>query len=102
MIYVIVTIEVKPGKREEFLAEFHRNMLKVRTEKGCIEYGPAVDLKTDITAQMPHRENTVTILEKWESLSALQAHIATPHMAEYQARVKDLLASRSLQILEPK
>jgi quinol monooxygenase YgiN len=102
MIYVIVTLELKPGKREEFLAEFHRNMTRVRTEKGCIEYGPAVDLKTDIKAQMPYRENTVTILEKWESLSALQAHMATPQMAEYQARVKDLLASRSLQILEPK
>ncbi len=102
MIYVIATLEVKPGKREAFLAEFHRNMPKVRAEKGCIEYGPTVDLQTDIKAQMPFRENTVTILEKWESLQALKAHIVTPHMTEYQERVKDLLASRSLQILEPK
>ena len=34
MIYVIATLEVKPGKREAFLAEFHRNMPKVRAEKG--------------------------------------------------------------------
>ena len=72
MIYVIATVEVKPGKREAFLAEFHRNIPTVRAEKGCIEYGPAVDLKTEIKAQIPIRENVVTAVEKRESLQALQ------------------------------
>ncbi len=102
MIYVIATIEVKPGKREAFLAEFHRTVPRVRAEKGCIEYGPTVDLKTEIKTQLPLRENTVTIVEKWESLQALQTHLTTPHMAEYRERVKDLVASVTLQVLEPK
>jgi len=102
MIYVVVTIEVKPGKREAFLAEFHKNLPNVRAEKGCIEYGPAVDLKTEIKAQIPLRENVVTVVEKWESLPALQAHLAAPHMATYRERVKDYVAGVTLQILEPK
>jgi quinol monooxygenase YgiN len=102
MIYVIATIEVKPGKREPFLAEFHRNMPNVRAEKGCIEYGPTVDLRTDIRAQVPPRENTVTIVEKWESLQALQAHLQAPHMGQYRERVKDIIASVTLQVLEPR
>ena len=102
MIYVIATVEVKPGKREAFLAEFHRNVPNVRAEKGCIEYGPAVDLKTEIKAQIPLRENTVTIVEQWESLQALQAHLLAPHMATYREQVKDFVASVSLQVLEPK
>ena len=53
MIYVIATIEVKPGKRDAFLAEFHRNVPNVLAEKGCIEYGPTVDVKTEIKAQIP-------------------------------------------------
>ncbi len=102
MIYVIATIEVRPGKREAFLAEFHRNMPNVRAEKGCIQYGPTVDLKTDIKAQIPLRENTVTIIEKWESLQALQTHLQAPHMGEYRERVKDILAGLTLQVLEPR
>jgi quinol monooxygenase YgiN len=102
MIFVIATIEVKPGKREAFLAEFHKNMPNVRAEKGCIEYGPSVDAKTDIKAQIPLRENVVTIVEKWESLDALHAHLAAPHMATYRERVKDLVVGVTLQILEPR
>jgi quinol monooxygenase YgiN len=102
MIFVIATIEVKPGKREAFLAEFHKNMPNVRGEKGCLEYGPTVDLKTDIKAQIPLRESVVTVVEKWESLQALQAHLLAPHMATYRERVKDYVAGVTLQILEPK
>lgn len=102
MIHVIVTIELKPGKREAFLAEFYANLPKVRAEKGCIEYGAAVDTPTDIAAQIPLRENVVIILEKWETLEALKAHLAAPHMAEYRPKVKDLVVGSSFQILEPK
>ena len=102
MIFVIATIEVKPGKREAFLAEFNRNVPNVRAERGCLEYGPTVDAKTDIKAQIPLRENVVTIVEKWESLQALHAHLVAPHMAAYRERVKDYVAGTTLQILEPK
>ena len=102
MIFVIATIEVKPGKREAFLAEFNRNVPNVRAEKGCVEYGPTVDAKTDIKAQIPLRENVVTIVEKWEGLQALHAHLAAPHMVAYRERVKDYVVGTTLQILEPK
>jgi len=101
MVFVIATIEVKPGKRDAFLAEFHKLMPKVHAEKGCIEYGPALDAKTDIKAQIPMRETVVTIMEKWESLKALQAHLAAPHMGEYREAVKDIVKGVTLQILQP-
>jgi quinol monooxygenase YgiN len=102
MIFVIATIEVKPGKREAFLAEFNKNVPNVRAEKGCLEYAPTVDAKTDIKAQIPLRENVVTIVEKWESLQALHAHLVAPHMATYRERVKDYVVGATLQILDPK
>jgi quinol monooxygenase YgiN len=102
MIYVIATVEVKAGKREAFLAEFHKNVPNVHAEKGCIEYGPTVDATTDIKAQIPRRESVVTIVEKWESLQALHAHLAAPHMAVYRERVKDIVVGVTLQILDPK
>ena len=41
------------------------------------------------------------ILEKWESLDHLNAHLAADHMDEYREKVKDLVVGVSLQILEP-
>ncbi len=101
MIHVIATVEVKPGKRDALLEEFRKNVPNVRAEKGCIEYGPTLDAKTDIKAQIAYRENVVTIVERWENLEALKAHLATPHMASYRERTKDLVVKVALQILQP-
>ena len=101
MIHVIATIEVAAGKRNDFLAEFRRIVPQVRAETGCIEYGPAVDLAADLAVPVPLRENVAVILEKWESLDALKAHMVAPHMQDYRVRVKDLVARVQLQVLEP-
>jgi quinol monooxygenase YgiN len=101
MIHVIATIEVKPGKREAFLAEFHRIVPLVHAEAGCIEYGPTVDVASGLLVQGPLRENIAVIVEKWASLDALKAHTQAPHMADYRIAVKDLVVSVQLQILRP-
>jgi quinol monooxygenase YgiN len=101
MIHVIATINIKAGKRAAFLAEFHRIVPLVHAEAGCIEYGPTVDVPSGITVQGPLRENVAVIIEKWQSLDALKAHMHAPHMAEYRVRVKDYVESVQLQILAP-
>ena len=101
MIHVIAAIEVVEGKRDEFLEAFHELMPKVHEEKGCIEYGPTIDVPTDIGAQDPPRDNVVTILEKWDDVEALKAHLAAPHMGEYREKVRNLVAGVKLQIVEP-
>ena len=101
MIYVIATIEVVEGRRDQFLVEFHRIVPLVRQEKGCLEYGPTVDVPTDIAAQGPIRDHTVTVVEKWNSIQTLKTHLAAPHMAEYRERVRELVVAVDLQILTP-
>jgi quinol monooxygenase YgiN len=101
MIHVIATVEVAPGQRAAFLTQFRMVMPLVWAEDGCIDYGPAVDVASGIAVQLPLRENVVTIIEKWESLEALRAHLQAPHMTEYRARVKDLVRGVQLQVLEP-
>jgi len=39
------------------------------------------------------------VVEKWENADALKAHAAAPHMAAYGAKVKDLIASRTIHVL---
>jgi len=101
MIHVIATIEVNDGQREAFLKEFRAVVPKVRAEIGCLEYGPTIDAASGIAAQGPPRANVVTVVEKWSDLAALKAHLVAAHMEEYRPKVKHLVRSTALQILEP-
>jgi quinol monooxygenase YgiN len=101
MVIVLARIEVAPGRRAEFLDEFRRLMPLVRAEAGCLEYGPAVDAVTALSRQTKLGEDVVLIVEKWESLWHLEAHLAAPHMTPYRERVKDLVQSVQLHVLEP-
>ena len=101
MIHVIAVITTKPGKREEVLRHFRANVPAVRAEKGCIEYGAAVDADPALSVQTKYGAETFVVIEKWESIDALKAHAAAPHMAAYGAKTKELLASRVIHILSP-
>jgi len=98
MIHVIATVEVKPGTREAFLSEVRKNLPNVRAEKGCIEYGPAVDAEMG-GFQTKVGADGFVVVEKWESIDTLKAHAATPHMAAYGAKTKDMIASRVIHVL---
>ena len=101
MIHVIAVITAKAGKREEVLRHFRANVPAVRAEKGCIEYGAAVDADPALPIQTKYGPDTFLVVEKWESMDALKAHAAAPHMAAYGAKTKELLASRVIHILTP-
>jgi quinol monooxygenase YgiN len=101
VIHVIATIELAAGQREAFLKEFHALVPLVHAEQGCLEYGPTVDADSGIAAQGGPRENVVTVVEKWSDLAALKAHLVAPHMEAYRPKVKHLVLSTKLQILEP-
>lgn len=101
MICVLATMEVAAGRRDELLALLEPLVLKVRAEAGCIDYTPMVDVRSGLPAQSPVRDNALTILEKWESLDALHAHLKTVHMAEYFQKAEDLRVSLTLQVVEP-
>jgi quinol monooxygenase YgiN len=101
MVHVIAVITAKPGQREAVLTHFRANVPAVRAEKGCIEYGAAVDADPALPIQAKWGPDTFVVVEKWESMDALKAHGAAPHMAAYGAKTKELLASRTIYILSP-
>ena len=101
MIHVIALITAKPGMREEVLQAFRANVPNVRAEKGCIEYGAAVDSEPVLKFQAALGPDTFMVVEKYQDLDALKAHAGSPHMAAYAAKTKDMLASRTIHILSP-
>jgi quinol monooxygenase YgiN len=98
VIHVVAIISAKPGLRSAVLDAFAANVSSVRAERGCIEYGAAVDVEGAKPAFGP---DTFVVIEKWESLATLKAHASSPHMAAYAAKIKDLLADRAVHVLDP-
>jgi len=101
MIHVLAIITAKPGMRGRILELFHANVPAVHAEDGCVEYVPVVDAEGVGPFQAKLGEDTFVVIEKWESLDHLNAHIAAPHMKEYGARTKDLIANRVVHVLSP-
>jgi quinol monooxygenase YgiN len=99
MINVIASVHVKEGLLSEYLKLFKSNMPNVLAEKGCIEYMPAIDVASGFPPQELNK-NVVTIIEKWDSLEDLQAHMSTPHMRTFLDKEKDFVDKVSLKILE--
>ncbi len=99
MINVVASIYIKEGKLSDYLRILKANVPLVRKEKGCSWYVPAVDMETGLPAQVLDK-NVVTILERWESREALDAHLASPHMLEYREKVKDMVERVSVKVLK--
>ena len=99
MVIVIASIQIKAGKVQEFLEILKDNVPKVLDEAGCIEYAPTVDIDSGLPVQQMD-EKVVTIIEKWQSLEALKAHLGTPHMLDYREKVKNLVEDVSLKVLQ--
>ena len=100
MISVVATIQIKDGMRQQFLDHFLALVPTVMQEDGCIEYFPAIDAEPGLESQ-DRNANSVVVLEKWESLAALEAHLAADHMEIFRSQVSDIVTDISLKVLRP-
>ena len=101
MIHVVAVITAKQGMRDSILQAFRANIHAVKAEQGCIEYGAAVDAEPAPKFQTPYGPDSLLVIEKWESMDALKAHAAAPHMAAYAAKTKEMIANRVIHVLSP-
>ncbi len=81
MLIVAGTIQLDPSKRAEADAAFEKMRAATVKEPGCIEY-QAYSGREDA--------GTVFMFEKWQDQDALDAHFASPHMAEFGAALGGL------------
>lgn len=73
MIKVIAKQTIKEDKIEEFKSIVSELVAKTREEEGCIFYQLFQDVKD---------KKTLTFLEEWQSMEALQTHMQSPHFKE--------------------
>jgi len=99
MINVIASICVKTGKIADYLTILKANMQAIKKEKGYIEYVPTVDIDAKLPLQVLDN-NVITILEKWESIEAFHAHLKASHMLDYREKIKTMIESVSVKVLQ--
>lgn len=93
MIFVIASLTLKPGMRDEFADKARTAVIApTREEAGCIFY----DLNKSTTD-----DNLAVFVERWESREALAAHLDSAHMRAWRPISNPMIVSRVVEIVHP-
>lgn len=100
MLTIIAEIYTHAGTehRQAVLDAFEKIIPTVLTEDGCHGYEPLIDHLPTIAMQETN-ENTIVMLEKWQSTAHLEAHMQTAHMQQHFEATKDHVANVKIRIL---
>ena len=86
MFGLIVSVRVKPEKREEFLRAIEDDSIcSVRDEPGCVRFDVLQD-----RADPDH----YYFYEVYRDEAAFQAHLETPHLARWMKAAEECLVER--------
>lgn len=87
---IIATIVAQTEHRETVLQALTAMLTPTRAEAGCRQYDLHVDQSDP---------NRLVMIERWSDDAALDAHIATSHMAQLKAVIADKTAGIDIQRL---
>ena len=86
MFSLMVQMEVRPGRREEFLAGMAANAeASVRDEPGCLRF--------DICS-VGSDENRFVLYELYTDAAAFEAHKASPHFAQWRTVAEQVVVGQ--------
>lgn len=101
MIQSINIITAKPGMRDAILHELAAVTPFIRAERGCLEYGAGVDTPMpDAFGATLLGKDSFILIEKWESLVAIEEHHSSMAMAQALQKVGPMVADRIAYFLE--
>ena len=86
MFSLMVQMDVRPGRRDEFLAGMAANAeASVRDEPGCLRF--------DICS-VASDENRFVLYELYADAAAFEAHKASPHFARWRTIAEQVLVGQ--------
>ena len=74
MIIVAVEVHVEAGSAERAKEAIAKMEEATRKEEGCVTYAFSLDINDP---------TTIRVIERWRSLDDIKAHMASPHMADF-------------------
>ena len=100
-VYVLCRFDLKPDADiADYAAKTLAVVPTVRREDGCRMYTLLKDAATDWDKPMRFGERTMWMLEQWDSIDALKAHLDTPHMKAFGPTVRPMRSSSTFHVLE--
>lgn len=87
------------GHRQAVLDAFQKIIPTVLVEDGCHGYEPLIDHLPAIEMTALN-QNSIVMLEKWQSTEHLEAHMRTAHMLKHFETTKDHVVDVKVRILE--
>ena len=100
-VYVLCRFDLKPDADiADYTAKTLGVVPTVRAEDGCQMYTLLKDATTNWDKPMRFGDRTMWMLEKWDSVDALKAHLLTPHMKAFGPTVRDMRTSSTFHVLE--
>lgn len=100
-VYVLCRFDLKPDADiSDYIGKTRSIIPTVRAENGCRLYALLKDADTDWDKPMRFGERTLWMVEKWDSVEALKAHIAAPHMNAFGPTVRDMRSASTFHVLE--
>lgn len=88
-IIVLAKIQPKQGCRDSIIDLSEELIENTLSEDGNIDY----QLLKSIA------DNTLTFVEKWESLDALKNHMASPHFKAFGDESEDFVENMEIQVI---
>ena len=86
MFSLMVQMEVRPGRRSEFLAGMAANAeASVRDEPGCLRFD---------VCSVASDENRFVLYELYTDAAAFEAHKASPHFAEWRTVAAEVVVGQ--------
>lgn len=101
-VYVLCRFDLKANADiADYVSKTRSVIPEVLAEKGCRMYTLLKDADTDWELPMRFGERTFWMVEKWDSIEALKAHLKAPHMKSFGPTVRDMRTSSTFHVLEP-
>ena len=90
---ILARFRVAPGRRRDFLDLMSRNAAaSVADEPGCRRF----DVLTDAAGE----SEDVVLYEIYDSPAAFDAHLASPHFADFRAATEGIVLSSTIERLQ--
>lgn len=101
MLTVLAEIRTRPGAhhRQAVIDSFAIVVPLVLKEAGCHGYQPLVDNAAQVAFQTT-APDSIFMVEQWETVAHLEAHLQTAHMQEHSERVNNDVLEVHIRILE--
>ena len=90
-VYLFVAIDVKPGRREEFLEKIKIHGAHIRTEEGC----ETLEIFTD-----SQDSNQVCVWEVWTNRALWDSHMVNDASAAWQKIASEYVNGEKITVLD--